>query len=450
MTDRSVADVADARTRVLRMGVATSLLQRAVGALVPLVSVPIALNQLGYDGYGAWAAAVAVTGLFIFSDLGIGTGLMTRVGAIPADDATGLARHYVSSAYAMVGVLTVLALAGLAVVTKGFDLGGLLGASGQPDVEAIFALTMAGFLVNVVVSLVVRVQYAVGQQAASNLWQIGSSLLMLGGMLAAAEYSSGATWFICAAAFAPVVSGAANSLWFYGRSQRGRSLAPSFLLFRWTLATELLRLGAKFVLISILLAAAVALDPWIIANTTQLSEVPNYSIPYRVMSAAGLLSVAISLPLWPMHASAVQNGDVGWIRRTTRRMTLASVSVMTLVASIILVVAEPLVRIWLNGTIPVILSLWTGLALFVIAQSATGPMFMVQNGAELLWPQFISYALLLATVPLKWYVSGNFGYQYIPWITAIAYIVIVVPACAAGYAMTIRSATPVAKGGSGP
>lgn len=424
--------VPDPRTRLLRAGMATSLLQRSVGALVPLISVPLALGQLGLVGYGAWSTAVALTGVFVFSDLGIGTGLMTRLGGSANEDHEK-ARAYVSSAYVLVGGLAVAAIATLLIVGCVFDVAAWFGAPGRSTVEAIVMLTLAGFLINVVVSLVVRVQYAVGQQAASNLWQSASSLAMLGGMWLAADVTTGPTWFICAAVFLPILMGVANTCWFFSGPRRGALLRPNLLIYSPQLAMELLRLGSKFVLVSVLLAAAVALDPWIIARTTELGEVPNYAVPYRVLSVAGLISVAIAMPLWPMHAAAVRAGDVVWIQKVTRRLTVTATVAMAALTAIIVAWADFLVGVWLGDRIQVIPELWAGMALFVIAQAATGPMFMLQNAAEVLAPQMLAYAAVLLTLPIKWVVSERVGYELIPWITAAAYIGLVGPACVIGY-----------------
>ena len=49
----------------------------------------------------------------------------------------------------------------------------LLGAedSGDGSVSNIALITLAAFLANIIASLVVRVQYGIGQQARSNVWR---------------------------------------------------------------------------------------------------------------------------------------------------------------------------------------------------------------------------------------------------------------------------------------
>lgn len=434
---------AQGRAKTLRLGVATSILQRLVGAVIPLVSVPLALGHLGEAGYGAWAAAVAITSVFVFSDLGVGTGLMTRVGSL-SEASLPEARTYVSSAYLLVGGLILALLGGLFVAASILNLARVFGADAGPGVEAILVLTMAGFLVNILVSLVVRVQYAIGQQAASNMWQTAGSLVLLLAIWLASRYTTGPAWFISAAAFAPVVTGILNSTWFYRFDERGKLLAPHVRRWRPEAASEVLRLGAKFAFVSALMALTVALDPWIIANTTALEEVPNYAVPYRVLTVAGLMSVAAVMPLWPLHARAVGQGDLVWIKSITWRMTAIATGGMMLVVGSIVTLSEPLVGLWLNGEVEVVPGIWWGIALMAVAQAATGPMFMLQNGAEVLAPQIIGYLLVLFSLPLKWVVSSHVGYHWVPWVTFVAYVAFVGPACVIGYRKALALATPEA------
>lgn len=432
-----------ARGHTLRWGLITSVIQRGVGALIPLVSVPLALGHLGAVNYGAWATAVALTTVFAFSDLGIGTGLMTRLGGSFGGSTPTLDdRALVSSAYAMVAGVVLALLVGLGLVATFTDMADFLGAGQGGNVELILCVTLAAFVISIWVSLVVRVQYAVGQQTASNIWQTVGSLAMFAGIWCAAEFTEWPGWFILAAVAIPVVVTAVNSCWFFGFTPLGKALAPIPRLADLALAGSLLRLGARFLLVSLLLAASVAVDPWIVARTTDLAEVPNFSIPSRLLSVVGLISVMALMPLWPMHARAVQEGDVVWIQRMTRRLVILSTSLMAVVVTLVVLSSQFLVEHWLGDAITVNYVLWSGLAVLCVAQAMTGPLFMVQNGAEVLGPQTVGYALLFGTVLIKWWLAMHVGYQWISWVTAGAYVMFVMPACWIGY----RRALDIARG----
>lgn len=438
-----------ARSRALSIGIATSVLSRGLAAATPLLVVPMGLGYLGADGYGAWATAISVTSFVAFADLGVGTGLMTRLGqsvqGAQADFADG--RRYVSSAYVMMAAIASLGLILLLGTAPLVNWPGLLGMSGtsQVGVEPIVLATLSAFVVNMFASLVVRVQYGVGQQGRSNLWQAASSLSTLGATWLAAELHPGPGWFVAFAAFAPVLISALNSVVFFGFTVTGRLLAPTLAGFRLDVLGRLMSLGSRFLVVSVLMAASIALDPWIVARTAGLTEVATYAIPYRVFAFLGAFGVVLTLPLWPMHSAAVVSGEVAWIRRITIKMTLVNAGLGVIAALLAVLLGPHLLRIWIGEAVTPAPLLWGGLGLWWFAQSVTGPAFMVQNGAEVIGPQLIGYSLLLIAFPLKWWVSSEIDYALIPYVGAVLYIAFIWPACLFGYRRALAAAGSVGR-----
>lgn len=433
MSRTDSADAIRTRAKGLRSGLLTSLIQRGVGAFIPLISVPLALKHLGTEDYGAWAIAVSLTTVFSFADLGIGAGLMTRLGRGGDTSTRTTDRTLVSSAYAMVGAIALLFILLLFAGAILFDLGQAFANESGRDVEFIVVTTLAAFLAGVAVSLIVRVQFALGQQTSSNLWQTAGSVAMLGGMWLTSAYTTWPGWFVLATATIPVVTSLANSLWFFRINSAGRPLAPAVRFVKWATVSSLISLGVRFLLIGLLMAAAVAGDPWIVARTADLTEVPNFAIPYRLLSVVGLVSVMALMPLWPLNARAVEEGNTDWIARTTIRIAALSGLAMTCIVAIVILFSHRLVDVWLDNQIVVDRPMWIAFGLVCIIQAVLGPFFMVQNGAEVLGPQMVAYAVLLAVLPLKWWLASRAGYEALPWVTAIGYVVVIVPGCIVGY-----------------
>ena len=412
------------RSRILIGGLATSALSRGVAVLTPLVIVPVSLHYLGATGYGAWSASLAVTSMLLFADLGIGTGLMTKLGQISATEHSAgstegrRARSYVTNAYLMATFVVIGGFVLMLLTARVIPWESLLGAddSGDGSVTNIALITLAAFLANIVTSLVVRVQYGIGQQAQSNLWQTAGSLLSLAVAFVAAQVDPGRSWFVALCAFAPVVVSAFNTAHFFLATPRGRVLRPHVALYSPPLLKELVSLGSRFLLIILFLTLSTQVDPWIVAHTAGLGEVPSYSIPGRVFAVIGTIALTLTQPLWPLHAQALAAGDVNWVSSVTRRMTVVTLAVVGVAGALAAIVGPELVDIWLQSGIPKEPVLWVGLALWWFAQSATGPAFMAQNGAEILRPQTVGYVVLALSLPLKWWVSSQYGYVWIPWV----------------------------------
>ena len=433
------------RNRILRLGISTSILNRGIAALSPLLVVPIALHYLGSTDYGAWATAASLTAFVSFADFGIGAGLMTRLGALQErPQSIPESRHLIASAYAMTTGLVVLGLLVLGVSVRAVDWAGFLGVhdpATAPGVQAIFLITVAAVLLNVLASLVVRVQYGIGQQGLSNLWQAAGNAASLVTAAAISKLDPGHTWFVAAAVLAPVVVASTNTLTFFLASHRGRELRVGLSQTRLSTVRALLSLGSRFVVVALLLTACVAPDPWIVARTTSLDRVPSYVVPYRIFAVIGAVSVMATMPLWPIHSRALAAGDTGWVRWITRRMTLALTIVVGLLSVLAIATGPIVVRLWLGGRIEVDWLLWAGLAVWCSAQTVTGAAFMVQNGAEILGPQLLGYALtLVCTLPLKWWASDAIGTWTIPWVGSAVYCLFIWPACYIGYRKALRRA----------
>ncbi len=319
-------------------------------------------------------------------------------------------------------------------------MGRVSGAKDPHDgtVSAIALATLAAFLGNIVASLVIRVQYGIGKQATSNLWQAAGSLTSLGVAVAAARADPGPGAFVAWCAFAPVGVSLVNTASFFLLTSEGRRLRPSPHLFSTKVLRQILGLGSRFLVITVLLTVSTQVDAWLVAHTATLQDVPTFSVPARVFAIIGTLALTLTQPLWPLHAQALAAGDIEWVSSITRRMTTVTLAVVGGAGVLATVLGPGLVDVWLQSGIAREPVLWAGLAAWWFTQAATGPAFMAQNGAEVLGPQTFGYAALLLSLPVKWWVAQKYGFVWIPWVGAGAFLLIIWPACLVGYRHTLR------------
>jgi len=138
---------------------------------------------------------------------------------------------------------------------------------------------------------------------------------------------------------------------------------------------------------------------------------------------------------------ALARGDLGWVRRTTRRMTLFSVSAVLLPAVGLVLVGGRLVDTWFGvpaGADPWLLG---GLALWMVALAAVSPRAMVQNAAGVVRPQLLGVSLyLVLSVGAKWYGATRYGVVAVPYLSVVGYVLTVVPCTVYGYRRALTSA----------
>ncbi|SCF29412.1 Membrane protein involved in the export of O-antigen and teichoic acid [Micromonospora mirobrigensis] len=433
----------------------TAGLAKGGGLLVPVLLIPVSLDRLGAERYGLWMAVLALTGMATFADLGLGTGLMTKLAPCYADGDTARARGYVSTAYALLTAVAALAcallwlLAGLVPWTSVFNVAGAVSAGETRDVVLV---CLTAFLLNIPLSLIVRVQYAYQQVGASNLWQGAGALVTVPLVLLVVHSALPPLAVVVATAAGPLLANVAASVWVYGRRMPG--LRPRLGAVDRRRTASLLRLSGLFFLITILTSVSYNVDNLIVAHTLGPQSVTAYAVPAKVASLLGIMVTMINLPLWSANGDALARGDLAWVRRMVRRMVTLSV-LATVVPAVCLVVAgDWIFAAWLPVSLGETRWLLAGLALWFLLLGAFSALMMVQNAAGVLRPQLVGLVLyLVVSVAAKWYAAGAYGLVAVPFVGAVTYALTVLPAGIYGYRRTLaryEGAGPTADGGAGP
>lgn len=411
--------------------------------LSPFVTVPVSLQYLGASLYGAWAAALSLTAVAVFADLGIGAGLMTRLAKAMAEDDTSRARRLTSTAYLALSLAVVICLISLWVSSVFLDWAAVVGNSSGADdaeMESLTLLTLSAFILNIVGSLIIRVQYATQQVGRSNIWQGAASFVGIAAVLAAAQIDAGSGFFIALASFSPVCVALINTIFFFA-GRHGRSISPRLSEFSLKDLKDLAGIGGRFLLITVLMAMTLSSDNWIIAQTVSLAEVTNFAIPARIFAMFGVMTAILTTPLWPLNAAALQNGDIAWVRAITRKMVIITSLAVGALAGIGVLLGTDAIGWWLSDAVIPNRTLLCGLGLMVFVQAVVAPLFMVQNGGGVLTAQTVGYSLFLIVVPIKWYIAAHIGTMWIPFAGALLYCILVWPAAFIGYRQTLSRAS---------
>jgi len=432
------------RSRRLVSGIATSLVSRGIAALAPLILVPITLTYLGREVYGLWMAAASITSMVLWADFGLGNGLLTKLAPCHARRDWDTARRYVSTTYAVLAA-TALALLGLlfslATAVPWASIFNVSDDNLVPTARAIALICLAAMFVNIPLSLVQRVQYASQQVAQSNLWQAAGSVTSVAFAATAIAAKAPPAVVVSAAVAGPLAVNIVNSAVVYSRA--GRPIAPNPRFVDRRFATTLLRLGGQFFVLSIVTSAALNADNLIVAHTLGIASVTEYSVPVKLFTALGLVVTLVNLPLWPANGEALARGDIAWVRRTTRRMTLLSGGAVLIPSAILILGGDAIIKTWTGTDLSAPPLLLTGLAAWWFLLGVTSPRFMVQNAAGLVRPQLVGWTVfLVASVPLKWFAAEQMGIAGLPLVGAGLYLACVWSAAQVGYRRTLRMRSP--------
>ncbi|TNH27615.1 lipopolysaccharide biosynthesis protein [Micromonospora orduensis] len=436
------------RSRVLAGGILSSLAGKMVGLAAPLLITPLAFRSLGAERYGLWMAVTSLTGMALFADFGLGNGLLTRLARLRGTGERQAAAREVSSAYALLGALSVLLMVALVATLWWVPWPALLGATDPAvagDARAVVLVCFSAFLANIPLALIQRVQYAHQQVAQSNLWQAGGSLVSVVLVYAAVTGGAGHVLVIAAAVLAVPLVNLANGVCYF--AWQDRDLRPRARHVRAEVARGLLRLGVRFFLLSVLASVVLNLDGFLIGRVLGLPAAATYAVVLRMFALLTLFITLVNLPLWPANGEALARGDLAWVRRVTLRMVCLSAGVVALPGLALVLIGNDLLRLWVRAADlpPVSPTLFAGLAVWSVLLAVAAPLFMVQNSVGLLRPQFVGWAAcLLLAVPLKIVLADRVGLPGVALASAVTYALTVLPAAVVGYRRVVanRSARP--------
>lgn len=423
------------RNRRLRLGILTSIASRGVLALVPLVMIPITLQYLGTELYGLWMAVAALTGMAAFADLGLGNSLMTKLPPCYSSGDSESARRHISNAYALSASLAAIVIVALLLWSRSIPWSSLFNAedaSAASHSGAVALICLTAFLANVPLSLVLRVQYAYQRVGQANMWQAVGSLFAIPLVIAAVRTDAAAELVVGAAVIAAPIANAVNTAWVFKR--QSPEIAPALRHVDWDAARGLVALSGRFLLLTIVMSLAMNVDNLVVARVLGLEAVTAFTVPARLFAQLGLLVSAVSLPLWPANGEALARGDLHWVRRITRRMTLASTLGVVVPGLIFVIAGDHFLSAWLGTDLGASRLLLAGLAAWWATLAAISPRFMVQNSAGVVLPQLLGWtAYLLLSVPLKYWAVASFGVDVLPLTGVVVYAIAVVPTAVWGY-----------------
>lgn len=438
----SAASLGRQRTRKLVSGILASFVSRGASAVAPILLIPITLPYLGAKLYGLWMAVAALASMALWADLGLGNGLLTKLAACYSSADWKLARKNVSTAYGVLfpvaGLLTAL-LWFTADLISWPDLFNVTDPEIKSVSRTVVLITLSAFLINVPLSLVQRVQYAYQRVAQSNIWQSSGSLLSLGLAWTAVASRLDPTVVVGAAVSGPLLSNIAQSIWVY--TKWAYRLRPRLKAIDRTVVLSLCRLGGQFFVLSVITSIALNVDNLIIARSLGLAVVTEYAVPAKMFMTLGLIVTLVNLPLWPANGEALARGDYSWVRKMTVRMTVISGAAVVLPATVLLLVGDRILTSWLNAN-PGSASLFLGFAFWWVLLATASPLFMVQNAAGFLRPQFVGWILYLAlSVPAKFLAAEAYGLVGVVFTGVIGYGLLVWPAALVGYLKTVAPPT---------
>lgn len=375
---------------------------RAVSMLGTLVTVPLVLASLGELRFGALMVVTQLATLLVFSDLGLGNGLVTALAAAVAEGDRHRVRSLVASTWYLLVAVAVTGLAALLLAWPFLEWDRLLGIVGVPDhqLSAAVAVFAASFLAGLPASIAQKVHMGLQEGLHANAWQALGALLTIGATVGCVVADSSLPWYVAAAVGGSVVSAVLNSAWLFLRHPdlrpRHRDVTRRGVRF-------ILRSGVLFLVLGAAASVAYQTDALVISHVLGTGEVTTYNIALRMFFIPGLAVSFVLAPLWPAFGDAFARGDHAWARQTLGRAMALGAAVNVPGAVLLVLFGQRLADLWVGqGEVSFPLLLLVSFGLWTVLNAVSGPLAMLLNGAHVVGFQVVcAVTMALSNIALS-------------------------------------------------
>jgi len=374
-----------------KKNILSSLLIKGASIAISFVSLPITLNYVDSSTYGVWLTMSSIVGWFVFFDIGLTQGLRNRFAEAKAVGDEKLARIYVSTTYAILGIIFIGVWLIFLIVNNFLDWSKILNVSEsmRPDVTSLALIVFTYFCISFVFRIITTILLADQFPAWSSLIDlIGQALALLIIIILVKTTEGSVVKLGLALCIAPlVVLIGANFIMFNSKYKR---FSPSISHVRFQYARELFNIGLKFFIIQLAGIIQYQTANIIIARNFGTADVTAYNVVYKYFGIPYMIFNIFLIPFWSASTEAYQKKDISWIRNGIRRYNQLGL-LMLFGTLFMLVFSSPFYRLWLGeGKVAVAFSLSFWGFMYFNVMMFGGKYVQFLNGISALRIQFIT------------------------------------------------------------
>ncbi len=417
------------REQRIKWSMGASILARAAGAGVQIISLPIAAQALGHGGFVLYAMAMAMLGWLMIANFGIGPAVSNRLAFSLGRSDDGAVRELFATGAALTALLVLpcaLLIGGVfALVPASFTL--FPSGGSADDVPQVIQIVLMLFILWSGLSYVEYVQLAHQERYRFDLaLLVGSMIAAVAVFIVAKAAPSPAT--ILLAAHLPVTAARLvnATLFLTGR----RSLLAG--AFAWKLGKRLFGEGVS-------MSTAASLNHFLahyfpillLGSSLRAADAASMA---AVMNAVVIFSSFFTIANTPLRGAfpeARARGELGWIRKALRRALSINVGGALVILLLLVTAGETIFGLWYGNSVSpdrftliwagiyfvalgfeasfyILLCAWerVGSASLLLAGRAVAAAVIIASMADVITPTEVFAVLALTTVTLSLFPLG--------------------------------------------
>lgn len=302
-----------------KKNIIASFFIKGTGIIISILMVPIAINYVSVSQYGIWLTLSSIIVWFSFFDIGLTQGLRNKFAAAVAKGDHKLAQIYVSTTYAILGIICTIVWLVFVFVNQYLNWPEILNSPDAmgPELTILALMVFTYFSLQFVLRIITTILIANQQPAISLLLTVLGQLLSLICVLILVKTTQGSLLKLGAVyCFAPLTILLLGSIYFFRGNYR--KYRPSFSKVKFSYAKGLFNLGIVFFIIQIAGIVQYQTANFIIAQNFSTSDVTSYNIVFKYFGMLQMLFSIFLAPFWSASTEAYLKNDIAWIKKASK------------------------------------------------------------------------------------------------------------------------------------
>jgi O-antigen/teichoic acid export membrane protein len=403
------ADVSKERTRNYLHQIKGGVVYKAVAMLASFLAIPLMIRYLGQEQFGVWSTLLTVMSWIVLFDLGVGNGLRNKVAEALARNDKVEAANYIASGYSLIGLIALVLWALVTGASFFVPWQAVFNTQAIPEATLRLTVQVAVFFVvlNFWIGLIGAILGAVQKTAMTALSQLISNILALLFVFILTKTTEATlTYLAMAYGISLVVANIGLSWWFYHGHPE---LRPKPYLDKQHVS-PLLSVGMQFFTIQIAVLVIFMTDKMLITQFFGPEYVTQYDVVFKLFSVITFAHTLITAPLWSAYTDAYHRNDLFWIKNMLKKQMLIF-GLVALAVIAMVVMARPIIKLWIGHEFDVSFSLLISIGLFVLVSAWNNIFGLVLGGiGKIRLGSIYTIFTALLNIPLSYFIAVKLGF----------------------------------------
>jgi len=398
-----------------------SFFLKGISIIVGLVFVPLILGYLDAERYGIWLTLSSIIAWFSFFDIGLGNGLRNKFAEAVAEDKHELAKTYVSTTYAILGLIFLVIIVLFNIVNPFLNWQTILNttAVGKNELSIIALVVFIFFILRFFFKLIGTILMADQKPAINNSFgPIGNTIALIIIFILTKTTEGSLVILSTVLSVAPVVVLIIATFYFFNKDYK--KYRPTRKYVDFSKSKDLLTLGFKFFYFQIAAIIFYSTANFLIAHFSNQEAVAAYNVAYKYLFIAVMLQSIIVTPFWSAVTDAYSRKDFAWLKNAIKKLNYMS-AIMIIMVVILLSISPFVYQVWIGNKITISFELSLSVTIYLILTIMLTPFSQFINGLGKLKLSLYSITVsLIIFIPLALFLGKYYG--SIGIVTAMAII----------------------------